>query len=1076
MAFSADAIGFYLQAENQLSPTLKTAAKDYGAFVAKLEGYNKQAYKTATKGLDQLADLVASFDELPSRATASYDQAIKKVAKRIRPLTQPISLVFNATSRTQLGRALGEAVSRALTGAKLRLSASMPQQRVALFDQSVSLRSQYKKFAQPPDMVGNVQPKRFKKGGLVEGGKPGKDSVLSLLEPGEFVLAKTVVDDLKKMGPIKGASGKFVSPDEIGASIARMDNLGKALTQLKDVLDSGLGDPRLAKLYESGLKEIDAEMLKFEGITKKLAYRHRKDLTPALNETRAKIKALRPEVNETAGVFERFFTKVLGPVRFLAINKALGDTVEGLSKLKDSGLQTFDALGGDQVESFTTNMNQLNTRLGLTRGELREFKRAALDVANLHDLNVNEASEAIEGLTEAGVRSKEMLLELTPSVTSFSRATKVGFDQSAQIAYKLADAYGFTSDQIAGFFADTQRLGKETNVKTEELVAHMQETLTSLGPALAGQSVEARRAVLGSLAALDATLQSQWADGSGALQKLIADALSGQVDAMQNAQLVFGKSTEALKADLTSGNISGLLDTLAGQVQSLASSGNIAGLEALRQAMNFPGTVEEFQKIGTNAVAIREQLGRLSASRTDLDGLKKVQDELNESADRTRTTYDSLSTEFGQLAAKEIPFLNFSMGDAVDFLKDFNVQTLFSIAYLSKLGVEAVAASAKGLMSLGSILGGLIKRMGLFGATTAAATTATTAASGVGGAVGAGGFFAGIAAGMTALAGGIAALGAVLMSPPGIAFTVTLVVAVLALAAALRIATPALEVWGKVATAVIQGAVEAFSAFVPVMLKMVEVAGTVLVAGLQSLVQVFQTLFQADFRSLLTAGPALGAMAVGLLALAGAVTAFGAALAAVQVSQGLLSLIGVAGAGTGQGIFGLVNQLVGSLGASQVTSARLRELTDTVDGMGGFMRAYGRLAQVVQSLPEQGIFSRLFGDDAAQNFREQAGPLLQAVSEVMDRAGQLGSLRQPRQANAVSVEQIRAAIDARVASPVDDKIAAASEKTNELLGKILDALSSRERSSARERPASAPRTPPMRGLDPVTSSLAAFDL
>jgi hypothetical protein len=52
-----------------------------------------------------------------------------------------------------------------------------------MFD-TTNLRGKYGNMAQPPDFKGTLEPKRFKKGGLVEGGTPGKDSVLSLLEPG----------------------------------------------------------------------------------------------------------------------------------------------------------------------------------------------------------------------------------------------------------------------------------------------------------------------------------------------------------------------------------------------------------------------------------------------------------------------------------------------------------------------------------------------------------------------------------------------------------------------------------------------------------------------------------------------------------------------------------------------------------------------------------------------------------------------------------------------------------------------------------------------------------------------------
>jgi hypothetical protein len=141
------------------------------------------------------------------------------------------------------------------------------------------------------------------------------------------------------------------------------------------------------------------------------------------------------------------------------------------------------------------------------------------------------------------------------------------------------------------------------------------------------------------------------------------------------------------------------------------------------------------------------------------------------------------------------------------------------------MGVEAGVGAAKGLWAAGSALKGFLSSKGMLGGAAKATEAATTAASAAGSAAAGGGLFAGLAAGMTALAGGVGALGAVLLSPPGIAFSVTLVAVLLALGGALRLAAPALEVFGNVAVAALGKAVEAFGMFVPVMTEMVKVGG-----------------------------------------------------------------------------------------------------------------------------------------------------------------------------------------------------------------------------------------------------------
>lgn len=1054
MSFSADTIGFYLQAEDKLTPTLSDATDSYRKFVKDLEKLNKTAYKTVSSGIGSLSNLVNAFETLPSKAISSYKEAMTALRSRIKPITQPINIVFSPKSKREISQAVGQAVMRAMSGTKIRLQPTFPKQPLGIFDTSIALRSLYHKLAQPPDMKGKLEPKRFKAGGLVEGGKAGKDSVLSLLEPGEFVLSK---DMLAQLGKMHDQAGKFISAKPYADSLAKINALGNALEKLKVALDAGFDDPKAIKMFDNGMKELGEEVTNLVKISGSLSYQMQVRLAPAVKDVRGRMADLRGEAKETGKVTNNLLEKILGPAKFLAISAAAQHVVDGLSKLKDGGSQAFDALGGEQIESFTTNMNQMNSRLNLSRAGLREFKAAAADVADLKDLNINEMSEAMEGMVEAGLRDKTMLLKLAPAATSFSKASRVSFDVSGKAAYKMADAYGFTEDQIAATFDNISMFQSNSAANAETLTSDMLETMASLGPALLKESTSDQQAILSNFARLGASLADTWAGETGSLQGMLGKAMGGEVDSMQKVSMIFGKTQDELKESFKSGDLTGLLDGLATQIQQLTSTGNVAGLDALRQAMGFEGTAEQFGMLGKNIGKVDASLDKLGKMQHTVADMGTAQAELTKRADANRTAYEQLQTTFGQLAAKDIPGLGVSLGQIIDLGKEFNVTTLISIGYLAKMGVEAGVGAVKGLLTLGSGLGSVLKSMGMFGGAAAkTAEAAASTASAAGGAVGAGGFFAGLSAGMEALAVGIGTLGTVLLSPPGIAFTVSLVVAMLALGGALRLAAPAIATFGEVAIAAIGKAVEAFGMLVPVLLQMVDVGGKVLMGAIDGIVTVFKTLFTADPTQLLTIGPALFTVAAGL----GAVATASAALAAVQIGQGILSFITGGPSDVSGGVFSLLASMIGSIRNLKVaTPEAVAALTATVNGLGGFALSYARLTNTLGDLPS----------DA------DLGPRMKNLAGAFTQATQASALQQARTTNAIAPSQLQAVVDAISHNPVMDEMCAAAERSNDLLAKILQALSGGAlQSAATAPPQLAQAGPSLPNASSLTRDIAGF--
>lgn len=1049
MAFSADAIGFYLQAEDQLTPTLGDAVDAYRKFVRDLEKLNKAAYKSASQGIGSLSNLVEAFETLPEKAITSYKEALTALRSRIKPVTQPINVVFSPKSKRDIAQAIGQAISRALSGVKIRLSAAFPAKPLGLFD-TTNLRGKYGSIAQPPDMKGKLEPKKFKKGGIVEGGTPGKDSVLSLLEPGELVVPKDLV---KEIGKLRGEAGQFISAKTYAESIARIDNLGKGLEKLKVAIDAGLNDGKALKMFERGMKELDDEIETLVKNSGNLSYQTQVRLAPAIKDVRLKMEQLRGEADKTGKVTNNLLAKILGPAKFLAISTALEHVRDGFRELRDGGRETYDVLTGGTIEGFTTNLNQANQVLGLSRDKLRDLKGEAFKAATAIDgINPQEFSEGLEDAAHAGARTTARLNAIAGASAAAAKGFGLARDDAAKMNYELTDNLKFSQQQSEGLLATVGKLSSSLNVSAPVLFSQMQDDVTALASSLSKMNKTDGEQTINSFNRMGAALMDSGvsADEVGTIRQMLAKAFEGgaeNVDAMSKAQLLTGQSLDVLRAKLQSGDIAGLFQDIQRQASSL-DPGSLATFAT--QAGISSNSLSKMNAAGQGLTKTME--GTRSTVVAAGDGMAY----LTERAKSNNTVFKNLMETVSETVGGWSAF-GISGQDVVDTLAEVNFASVASIAYLGKMGAQAAWATAKFVAMGASMAAAKFKDMlGIGSKVAEAASAASTAASAAGSAAAGGGLFAGLSAGLTALAGGVAALGAVLLSPPGIAFTVSLVVALLALGAALNLASPAIRVFGDVAIAAIGKAVEAFGMLVPVLTEIVKVAGTVLLAAIDGIVQVFKTLFSADATQLLTIGPALFSVAAGL----GAVATASAALAAVQIGQGILSFLTGGPADVGSGVFGLLASMIGSVRNLKVaTPEAVAALTATVNGLGGFALAYARLTNTLGEMPSDA--------DLGPRMQQLAGNLAQATTA--------SNLQQARTTNAIAPSQLQAVVDAIMHNPATDAIAASATRTNELLAQILQVLAQGQTQQAVNAPPQRVQGgPSLASSSPLTRDVAAF--
>jgi len=1072
-AFSADAIGFYLQAEDQLTPTLATAAANYQKFVGQIEKWNRRLYDVATHGMGHLGAFVAGWKQLPQQVSQGYSAALKALQAKIKPISQPLNLVFQAKDRKLLSQAIAQAVSKALAGALIRLGVTFPKKRLGYFDTSFSLRTLYSYMAQPPDMTGRLEPRKFAKGGIADG-PGGVDQIPALLTKGEMVLTPEVTDKLMDALADVGAGGAPVG--ELSTVIADIENLSGGLGKLKEAIDAGLGSPADIRLYDKGVTQLADKVATLTDMAGNLSYATRVRLAPSIKDATGRLNEFTEAGEENTTVMQKLLGKVIGPARFLAISKAVDSLSDTFSQLQGGASDAFSQLEGDQTESFVANMNQLNRMLGLSRSELREFKKEAGELAGVADLNVNEMSEALEGMAEAGMRDRRAMLALTPAVTRMAKASTAQVNTLGEAAYRLSDALDLTDGQVASTFNNIRMFSQNSASDAEQLVQDMQANIAALGPALLKETEADRAAILTNMARLGASLSDNWAGSTDQMTGLLSRAMGGEIEAMQQVSLTFGKTQAELQEAFKKGDLTGMLDGLAGKIQMLTATGQTAALESLRETLGFEGTAAEFALLGKNVDKINGTLDKLGGMQGGVDDVAGAMSGLAEGVENNTTAFEWFQKKMGQLTAKEIPGLNFSVAEVIDGIKEFGPTSILAIGMLAKMGGTAVLTGGK-LLGLGKVfgkMGGMLS----FGKKAGGAATAIgsigKAAGGAAGAVGSGGFFAGLAAGMTTLAGGIAALGAVLLSPPGIAFSVTLIVAILAIAAAARIATPALKVLGKVVETAMGAAVDAFGLAVPLFQTFIETAGEVFLGTLDRMVLVFKELTSANPANLVAMGPALLSVAAGLGSLAAAVIALGAAFGTAALGVGAFRLAS-GGSELSMGLAGALDAIVGDMAVMASGPAMVEAAKKQTYAAVGFVDAYGHLLNAIEDLPGGGLLSGIFGDDPAEKIREHATSIARALGDMRLEFDRATSLRQKSASAAFTPAQIETVINAVAEAGLNDAVQDEMRQNNTLLRQILSAImSGNDLLKVGAGPTEAVTAGPKKTASPFTREVANF--
>lgn len=668
MGFSDQAIGFFLQADDRLTPALAEAEKGYKKFVASLEKLNRQAFNSATGGLGAIGALVRGVEKLTSGATHKIDLALGR------------------RSEKAFADSIEKAVIAAMLRVKLRLRASVPLRRMKMFDQSASLRSQYRDLTQPPDFLGQFQ--QFAQGGVVRGGVPGRDSVPAMLTPGELVLPNA--DPL--------------------LALAKMMKLMERTERQRNVLSAGLGTRKDHREYAKNLKALDAALRTLVKGSKQLSLEGRANLVPALKDIAGRLDKVRAATGKASDGLSAL-RGIGSDTRWATLMDAVSRVQGGVLSLAGVSREAFSVAGGSNVKDFIDNLADLRVKLGLTSAEYASFAAMLGTSARVANTSLTEATAAADALFEAGVRGQGNIARQAILVAQGAKLTRADLGDLARTSYILTDRLRFQGEAISALFLDARTLGKEMAVSSPALVKNIDTIVASTRTLLQDVSPQAAAGVLKTFQEISAASSNIWADQGDQLNMIFAQALSGSDQALQQLQFLTqgAISTPAdLLRRMQTGDVRGLFKDLGAFVGNLDQR----ALSALAESLSIDPTL--LKTISKNTDSFETSLSKAMSLTTPVDQFSGSVAKGATAIDEMSNATQKLQRGFQQLIG-ESPWLT----DFITFLDAVPVSAAIATLWIAKTAVTAGVQLVKGLAAaipllgrFGGALGGLLPMFG----------------------------------------------------------------------------------------------------------------------------------------------------------------------------------------------------------------------------------------------------------------------------------------------------------------------------------------------------------------------------
>ena len=453
------------------------------------------------------------------------------------------------------------------------------------------------------------------------------------------------------------------------------------VTQLKTALRAGIDVTshfRAALMdLPKAIKELDDTMSHFSRDTLI-------PLAPAIANVKDEVRELLEVPREEGGEggenspWAQAFSKLLSPVRFIALTRALHGVQRGFRAMFSGG--NIVGKGMAQVGEFVDMMNNMNRVLGLDRDSLHKLKDELADIAKGTGgiLDPAEIASGFAALKQAGMSNTGDIKELAVTMGYVASQTDISIDSFAQLAAQIKQTTKLGNRDIDDFAAGLVKTSRMANVDAGQLAEAVKQNVGALA-FLTRQDAATQAATLRHFTGFTAAVESQAGGVGGPLGALLAKASANNEAAQQLGQLSnMPLDVNRVQSMLTSGH--GLSTMLRG-ISANVRSGK-AGTETAIQEM-FGGAIspEDLNKLAMNVDKIIPVLDDMDKSEMEAG---KGLEYLKKGAEDMLTPFQKFEKRVTN-AVGSLHAFGLSGTDVINFLHDFNLQTVASVGYLGRL-------------------------------------------------------------------------------------------------------------------------------------------------------------------------------------------------------------------------------------------------------------------------------------------------------------------------------------------------------------------------------------------------------
>lgn len=598
--FSDNAIGFYLQLEDQMTPVFTQAQRQYDRMAKSLQATTRQVQKIGGSMQAQLVETMNAFKDLPKAVSTAFKKAYDGLQTEIKkrgPVKVPIAVsVDTKTAGGGLRRAIREGVQDAFK--KAWMYPTVPPKNASGFQRAPRGTTTFYRGNVPTPPFYRM---RFAAGGRVPGPRGSGDTVPAMLSPGEAVIPVDLTNRLSRS--LSGSpSGKAVTlPSSLSKGLSRVlsggnksgrfqtggvagEPLGAAfiatLAQMSQKLGSGFhvmyprtGQLPLRPAWQTALSPIAAQLASLGGVEGSVVRGARAQPIAGMSREQVEemIAGIREYRTQFAGVSEEI-------TKFVEKNKEAG---EPLVRMFREQL----AVGKKTKVEFRELNRMAKERLKIIRDQERADERLA---------------KATNRLAKEQAKAERSRMQDPMHFMALSNALNIiGSTVTETLWESMNDinkTFGLTRNELAGLRLAIRDANKEWQA-TPSQVGQAAEALVQLGA-----RQDELRAGFASVAAV---AETAFGVPRGAAAQLSLDLSRLGMDTQRVAAFFVDMGNAAKRGEISAGDLGATLaqqlGTIRGTLRDLGPEGArqvVTGLTQMQAAITKIGGPEVGQQIG----------------------------------------------------------------------------------------------------------------------------------------------------------------------------------------------------------------------------------------------------------------------------------------------------------------------------------------------------------------------------------------------------------------------------------------------------------------------------------------------